>query len=103
FDTDRHTLTIKELDSNDEGFYVCFAVNKSNNSKFEYGKIFLEINKPPVILKEFPDSIVNDGLDMRYVAVTASSKGKRFYYRLYIDDEPAEPLREIINNNHWTS
>ena len=103
FDTDSHELKIKNLNNNDEGFYHCFAVNKSNNSKFEYGQVFLEVRQPPVILKEFPDEIVNDGLSMRYVAVTASSKGERFYYRLYIDDEPAEPLKEIINNNHLES
>ena len=101
--TESHALTIKNLDFDDEGFYHCYAVLKSNNSKFEYGKIFLEISEPPIILKEFPDSIGNDGLNMRYVAVTASSKGKRFYYRLYIDDEPAEPLKEIINKNHWAT
>ena len=103
FGTNSNKLRIFDVKSEDEGNYNCIAVNKSDSSKYDFAKVLLEVRKAPFILKEFPEEIVNNGLEMRNVAVTVSSKGERLYYRLYIDDEPAEPLKEIINKNHWAT
>lgn len=97
--TNSNTLKIYSVNYDDEGKYYCYAINKFDSSKNEIGYIYLAVNKAPKILKDFPNELINDGLDIKKTFVTVSSRCQNFYYQLYFDGSPIEPLQLLKNDN----
>ena len=83
-------LTFIRLDETDVGNYSVYVINKNNQNRILMGIIKVEVELPPDIITDFPDTLSNVGDRMPQVSIVANSRGEGLYYILYIDGKAQE-------------
>jgi hypothetical protein len=81
-------LLIKNLHSEDHGYYYVWSLNKVTKTKTLLSKVFAEVIKSPLIIKNFPKEINNYGEDfIRQDFASVISNGPYLYYEIYLNGE----------------
>ena len=98
-----YTLTIKEVNTLDSGFYDVWIVNFKKKEQKYFTQSFVIVAIPPYIVKNLPDTLrYEDSKWLPQKYITVFSDGPILYYQLFKDGKPYNDEAYININNIYS-